>query len=112
MLMGSSPSRASGWWGAGEVGVEHASYGLQASRCDDQRNRLNHSLCVFRRALGGGDGEVPGRQIDSLDRLGSPAAASDVANSTFRQFLFRTMDRVDDGVSAQAVVAPHAGARC
>jgi hypothetical protein len=74
--------------GAGEVGVEHASYGLQASRCDDQRNRLNHSLCVFRRALGGGDGEVRGRQIDSLDRLGSPAAASDVANSTFRQFLF------------------------
>jgi hypothetical protein len=67
------------------VDVEHASYGLQASRCDDQRNRLNLSLCVFRRALGGGDGEVRGRQIDSLDRLGSPAAASDVANSTFRQ---------------------------
>jgi hypothetical protein len=71
---------------------------------NDQRNRLNHSLCVFRRALGG---EVRGRQIDSLDRLGSAAAASDVANSSFA-----LMDRGDHGASARAVVAPDAEARC
>jgi hypothetical protein len=35
---------------------------------------------------------VRGRQIDSLDRLGSPAAASDVANSFFALWIGSTME--------------------
>jgi hypothetical protein len=89
-----------------------ATYGLQVSRASDRRNRLNPSLCVFRRALGGGTARcAAGGSTRWIGWAVLPRPATSPI-PLFANSFFALMDRGDDEASARAVVAPDAGARC